>query len=79
MVYVSHTCHNSECQRAFMDVDSTHTRSKSPDWKYCPECVAKGLINPDKKPISDIKEKLFEKMRINNQSQNIKSEAVQSM
>jgi len=57
-VYISHTCHNWKrkpsdtdyCDRAFHDLDLKNSRSRSPDWKYCPQCVAKGFVNPDKPP-----------------------------
>ena len=45
ILYVSHTCKNPECQSAFSDLDKTHVKSFSPNWKYCPDCVAKGYPN----------------------------------
>ena len=43
--------HPDSCDRAFMDLDLKNSVSKSPDRKYCPQCVAKGFVNPDKPPI----------------------------
>ena len=42
--------HPDYCDRAFHDLDLKNSTSKSPDWKYCPQCVAKGFVNPDKPP-----------------------------
>lgn len=58
MVYVSHTCKNINrresdlryCDNAFMDKDLKKSTSESPKWKYCPDCVLKGFINPLEPP-----------------------------
>ena len=58
---MTHTCRNSKlkvndpnyCFNAFVDIDKHNAKNLPPTWKYCPECVAKGFINPDKKPLRD--------------------------
>lgn len=60
-IYVTHTCHNSKldksdpnyCFNAFVDEDKHHARNQAPTWKYCPECVAKGFVNPERKILSE--------------------------
>ena len=57
-VYVTHTCKNKECGRAFNDLDLTNAHSRPPEWKYCPQCVAVGKVNPDKPPVRPQIEKM---------------------
>lgn len=42
-VYISHTCNNKKCQKAFIDTDFCNDDSYSPDWKVCPQCKKKGF------------------------------------
>lgn len=42
-IYISHTCNNPKCQKAFMDIDVCLDEDYSPSWKVCPECKKKGF------------------------------------
>lgn len=42
-IYISHTCNNKKCQKAFIDIDFCHDDDFAPDWKVCPECKKKGF------------------------------------
>lgn len=42
-VYISHTCNNKKCQKAFIDIDFCHDDDYAPEWKCCPECKKKGF------------------------------------
>jgi hypothetical protein len=55
--------HPDYCDRAFMDKDITNVTTYSPTWKYCPDCVAKGFTNPDKKPLSEGKRKHYDRLK----------------
>lgn len=48
--YVTATCKNKKCQKAFMWYDKKGQYNDEPPSKYyCPECVQKGLKNPTQK------------------------------
>lgn len=54
-IYVTHTCKNLKCQRAFVDEDLIGGL-RVPTWKYCPECTNLGFVNkktPPKRRLSD--------------------------
>ena len=42
LVYVSHTCKNKQCQRAFNAEDLYNAKNKPPSWRYCQDCKALG-------------------------------------
>ena len=46
--YVTHTCKNKKCGRAFVDVDLYNAQSAPPSWKYCKSCVKEGFENVKK-------------------------------
>jgi len=50
--------HKDYCFNAFMDIDKTKVKSYSPDWKYCPECEAKGFKNPKTRKVKKTPEQI---------------------
>jgi len=51
-LYVVHFCRNRSCNVGWIDEDLTNATSP-PKWKYCPECVQQGFVNPDRPPKSE--------------------------
>ena len=50
MNYMLHYCKDRQCNVGFIDAD-LYNNSSPPKWKYCPECVSKGRVNPNRKPV----------------------------
>lgn len=42
-LFVTHTCRNPKCERAFMDYDVSNAQSFPPSSKYCLSCQLEGL------------------------------------
>lgn len=42
-IYISHTCKNPACQKAFIDIDFCLDDDYSPCWKMCNNCKSKGF------------------------------------
>ena len=63
MNYVVHYCCNKNCNNAWVDEDLTNAKSLPPTWKYCPECVSKGFVNPEKPPLTEAQKQKLKKMQ----------------
>jgi hypothetical protein len=48
-MYVIHFCKSPKCNAGWLDLDLTFAK-KPPKWKYCVDCVSKGLQNPAEPP-----------------------------
>lgn len=60
--WVTATCKNKECQKAFMYFDKNGKfNDLPPDCFYCPECIAKGFKNKREKKLSEPEKFLKEK------------------
>jgi hypothetical protein len=57
ILYITHTCRNKECERAFQNVDECNSQNIPPDYKYCPACLKKGFKNADIKECKDLYKK----------------------
>lgn len=65
ILYISHTCKNKDCQAAFIDRDVTNIKLHSPNWKYCPDCVAKGYPDIKNPPLSEAPKNTLAKLHKN--------------
>jgi len=65
MAYIQHVCKNIRCERIFIDKEPRPGCMSVQTWKYCPECVKSGFINPATKPISEEKSERAKKMSQN--------------
>lgn len=62
MKFVIHFCKNPKCNNCWVDEDLTNAKSRPPKWKYCPDCVKQGYINPDKPLLTDLQKRKLELM-----------------
>ena len=52
---MQYICRNKKCQRIFLDESPFDSCLGVQKWKYCPQCVEAGFVNPDVRPISEAK------------------------
>lgn len=65
-IYVVHICKNSKlppthkdyCNNCWIDIDKTHATTYPPQWKYCPQCEAKGFKNPKTRQVTRTPEQI---------------------
>lgn len=63
--YVTYTCKNKNCRKAFIDLDPNNDINEEPlKNRFCPDCVKKGFKNPQLKPksskqIKESEDKIF--------------------
>lgn len=49
-VYVTYTCKNKDCRKAFIDIDINNNINEVPlQNRYCPDCVKNGFKNEKQK------------------------------
>lgn len=49
-VYVTYTCKNKDCRKAFIDIDINNNINEVPlQNRYCPDCVKRGFKNEKQK------------------------------